>query len=314
MSIAEKDRKQLKGQGFLSNKDGVHFAARVITENGVLSAAQLKNVCEAAEKFGNGDIAFTSRMTLEVQGIPYENVKDFQEYIAQENLVTGGTGAKVRPVVACKGTVCGFGLIDTQKLATEIHKRYYVDYGTLALPHKFKIAVGGCPNNCVKPDLNDFGIVGQRKPIFQEELCKGCKKCSVETACPMGAAKVKDGLLQIDKSVCNNCGRCIGNCNFNAITDGVQGYKIYLGGRWGKEIRIGSPLAGMFTKEEAISMIEKALLLYKDQGYAGERFGVMIDRIGLPAVEAALTNDEILSRKGEIVQAEIKKRPQTVNA
>ena len=32
------------------------------------------------------------------------------------------------------------------------------------LPHKFKIAVGGCPNNCVKPDLNDLGIVGQRVP------------------------------------------------------------------------------------------------------------------------------------------------------
>jgi sulfite reductase beta subunit-like hemoprotein len=23
------------------------------------------------------------------------------------------------------------------------------------LLHKFKIALGGCPNNCVKPDLND---------------------------------------------------------------------------------------------------------------------------------------------------------------
>ena len=30
------------------------------------------------------------------------------------------------------------------------------------LPHKFKIAVGGCPNNCVKPDLNDLGVIGQR--------------------------------------------------------------------------------------------------------------------------------------------------------
>ena len=30
--------------------------------------------------------------------------------------------------------------------------------------HKFKIAVGGCPNNCVKPDLNDLGIIGQMVP------------------------------------------------------------------------------------------------------------------------------------------------------
>ena len=35
------------------------------------------------------------------------------------------------------------------------------------LPHKFKIAVGGCPNNCVKPNLNDLGIIGQRVPEFR---------------------------------------------------------------------------------------------------------------------------------------------------
>ena len=35
------------------------------------------------------------------------------------------------------------------------------------LPHKFKIAVGGCPNNCVKPDLNDLGIIGQRVPALR---------------------------------------------------------------------------------------------------------------------------------------------------
>ena len=68
----------------------------------------------------------------------------------------------------------------------------------MKLPHKFKIAVGGCPNNCVKPDLNDVGIIGQLIPNFDEESCNGCKKCAVVSACPMNAAKVTDGLLQID--------------------------------------------------------------------------------------------------------------------
>ena len=35
----------------------------------------------------------------------------------------------------------------------EIHERFYHGYREVKLPHKFKIAVGGCPNNCVKPDL-----------------------------------------------------------------------------------------------------------------------------------------------------------------
>lgn len=65
-------------------------------------------------------------------------------------MVTGGTGAKIRPIVACKGTTCVFGLLDSQGIAKRLHERYFEGWGNVALPHKFKIAVGGCPNNCVK--------------------------------------------------------------------------------------------------------------------------------------------------------------------
>lgn len=34
----------------------------------------------------------------------------------------------------------------------------------VTLPGMFKIGVGGCPNNCVKPDLNDVGITGTVLP------------------------------------------------------------------------------------------------------------------------------------------------------
>ena len=119
MSISAEQRKEVKGQGFLSNKDQLHFSARIITENGVLNARQLRNLSEAAEKFGNGNISFTSRLAVELPGISYADIPAFQAHIARENMVTGGTGAKVRPVVACKGTVCMFGNIDTQGLATE---------------------------------------------------------------------------------------------------------------------------------------------------------------------------------------------------
>ena len=49
-------------------------------------------------------MAFTTRLTVEVQGIPYENIEAFQAYIAKAGLQTGGTGAKVRTIVSCKGT------------------------------------------------------------------------------------------------------------------------------------------------------------------------------------------------------------------
>lgn len=302
MKITSEQRKKVKGEGFLSNSDGEHFSARIITENGVLTSIQVKNLYEAAEKYGNGQIAFTSRLTLELPGIKFEDIENVKEYVAKDGMAIGGTGSKVRPVVACKGTVCTNGLFDTQALGTEIHKRFYEGYRQTTLPHKFKIAVGGCPNNCVKPDLNDLGIVGQLVPNYDMNKCKGCKKCSIAEVCPMKAAEIENGKLIIDESLCNNCGMCVGKCVFDTIPDGELGYKVYIGGRWGKKIRIGSLINKLFTKEEALDVVEKAILLFKHKGETGERFATTVDRLGLAKVEKMLISDNLLKQKEEILE------------
>ncbi|MBO5751143.1 MAG: hypothetical protein J6R80_01925, partial [Kiritimatiellae bacterium] len=142
-------------------------------------------------------------------------------------LETGGTGPKVRPIVSCKGTTCVFGLIDTYALSEEIHNRFYKGYGKLKLPHKFKMAVGGCPNNCVKPNLNDIGIVGA------------------------------------------------------VVAAGKFGFKVALGGHWGRTGGAGVMVPTVFeTEEEVLSVIEKVLCFYRDNGKAGERFFKTLERIG----------------------------------
>ena len=285
MNYTPEQIKAVKAQGFLFNNDKEHFNGRVITENGVLNAAQLSAIAEAAKKFGNGEVSFTTRMTVEVHGLHYED-----------------TGAKVRPVVACKGTMCVFGLIDTQGLAKEIHKRFYEGYRSVSLPHKFKIAVGGCPNNCAKPDLNDIGIIGQRIPHINKETCRGCKKCACEAECPIGACHVVDGKLVIDEEKCNHCGRCITKCYFGANEGSQSFYKIYIGGRWGKQVRQGQALKHLCaTKEEAMDMVEKAILLFKSQGKKGERFSSLVERLGMDKVEEILLSDDLLQRKEEIL-------------
>ena len=226
---------------------------------------------------------------MEIPGIPYENIDEFREFIAKENLITGGTGAKVRPVVSCKGTTCQYGLLDSYAISEEIYKRFYDGYRDVALPHKFKIAVGGCPNNCVKPNLNDVGIIGQRIPKVDTDICKGCKKCAIEAACPNKAAKVVDGKITIDEAQCRHCGRCVGKCPFHTIEDGTYGYKIYIGGRWGKKVSKGRALGKIFiSREETLDVIEKAILFFRDHGNKGERFAETIERIGFENVEKEL--------------------------
>ncbi len=303
LTVSPADEKRVKAMGFLSNKGTDNFSGRIITVNGRITAAQQRCIAEAAEQFGNGIVTFTTRLTVEVQGIPYDKIEAFQACIAREGLVTGGTGSLVRPVVACKGTTCQYGLLDSFGLSEEIHHRFYEGYRGVKLPHKFKIAVGGCPNNCVKPDLNDLGIIGQRIPNLDEDGCNGCRKCGVEKACPMGAARVEDGLLEIDRSVCNNCGRCIDHCHFDAM-EGTCGYKIYIGGRWGKKVAQGRALSKIFTdREEALNIIEKAILLFREQGNTGERFARTIERLGFENVEAQLLDDGLLQRKQAILDA-----------
>ena len=142
LTINPTDEKRVKAMGFLSNKGTDNFSGRIITVNGKITAAQQRCIAEAAEKFGNGIVTFTTRLTIEVQGIPYDKIEDFQAYIAKEGLVTGGTGSMVRPVVACKGTTCQYGLLDSFAISEEIHHRFYEGYRGVKLPHKFKIAVG----------------------------------------------------------------------------------------------------------------------------------------------------------------------------
>lgn len=218
------EKKALKGRGIILNRGGETFIVRVITVDGTLNSGQLRVLAEAAEKFGSGSVAMTVRLTTEIQGVSCENIGPLCSFLEEHGLYAGGTGARVRPITACKGTVCSHGMIDTQELARELHEKFYLGWYDVTLPHKFKIAVGGCPNNCVKPDLNDFGIVGWR-----------------------------------------------------------GGYRVMLGGLWGRKHRIADRLEGVCTKDEVFQILERTLQLWKERGKAGERFGAFLDRTGVDA-------------------------------
>ena len=293
--LSPQEIKRVKGLGCLQDKRYPdHFNVRVITRNGKITAAEQRAVAEAAERFGSGEVTMTTRLTLEIQGVPYENLDALMEFLNANGLETGGTGSRVRPVVSCKGTTCQYGLCDTFALSRKLHDLYYVGYHSVELPHKFKIAVGGCPNNCVKPNLNDLGIIGQRVPQVELDKCRGCKVCQVEQNCPIHVAKLENGKVFIDPNACNHCGRCVGKCPFAALEDGVYGYKAYIGGRWGKKVAEGRALRKIFTsEEEVVALAEKAILLFRDEGISGERFADTIARLGFDYVEDKLLRGEV---------------------
>ena len=287
--------KRVKGLGCLQDKrQPDHFNVRVITRNGKITASEQMAIAEAATKFGSGEVTMTTRLTLEIQGVAYQNIEPLIALLKEHGLDTGGTGSKVRPVVSCKGTTCQYGLIDTFDLSEKLHHIFYEGWHNVSLPHKFKIAVGGCPNNCVKPSLNDIGIIGQRLISFDYDKCRGCKVCQVEKVCPIKIAHLENGKLVIGEGECNHCGRCLDKCPFGVAAHYTTGYAIYVGGRWGKKVEMGKRLSRVLTSEkEVIQTVENAILLFRNEGISGERFADTVNRLGLEYVEDKLFSSKI---------------------
>ena len=304
--LTQADIMKVKGKGFLRNRGTDFFSGRVVPPGTVFTSENFADLSYIAENFGNGKLICTSRQAVEIPGIPFEKIDEVIAYAEAHSLSFGGTGNKVRPVTACKGTTCVYGNFDTQAMAGEIHEKYYVGWNKVILPHKFKISVGGCPNSCIKPSLNDFGVEGHRLPSFETSLCRGCSVCAVEASCPMKVVKVENGKLSVSDE-CTKCGVCIGKCPFKAVAhSGETGYRIYVGGTWGKRTRMGTPLSRLVTANEVLPILEKSMLWFRENGYAKERFGMTIDRVDFDKLEEALFSDDLLIRKEEILAAEIK--------
>ncbi len=310
MSLTKEQIMSVKGRGFLRNRGTDCFSGRIVTVAGVFSPAELRALAECAELFGNGKVIFTARLAAEVVGIPFDRIPDAEAFMAEKGLSFGGTGAKVRPIAACKGTTCIYGNIDTQALAKTVFDRFYIGMRDVKLPHKFKIGIGGCPNSCMKPSLNDVGIEGCRAFSPNPDLCRGCKRCLVAENCPSRAVSMENGRAVADERKCTKCGVCVGKCPFGAFPKEAEAAcRIFVGGTWGKTQRMGTLLRGTYTPDDVPNVIEKVLLWYKENGYVKERLGATVDRLGADVLEKALSTDELLARKEEILALPLRERP-----
>ena len=124
--------------------------------------------------------------------------------------------------------------------------------------------------------------------------------------CPVGATtRDEDGNLVLDHSKCTNCGKCIGECPFDCIEEKARGYKVSIGGIFGKTQRYPDYLPGIYSEDEVMKLIEKCILLYREQGITGERFGRTLDRMGADNFIAQLLSDDVLERKQAILDAQL---------
>ncbi|HEX9059351.1 MAG TPA: 4Fe-4S binding protein [Clostridia bacterium] len=283
--MATADYKQLKKVGFMPQVQKDHFSMRLRIAGGQIQADKLKKVYEIANKYGEGYIHMTSRQSIEIPYIKFEDIEAVKKELAEAGLEPAAGGARVRTITACQGSaICPSGLIDSTGIAREFDERYY----GREVPHKFKLGITGCRNNCLKAEENDLGVKGGMMPTWVESKCNYCGLC--ETVCRVKAIKVNkdDKKLTFDKNECINCGRCVKACRSSAW-EGKSGFVVYFGGLYGNRISIGKQLLPiLFTKEELHKVVEATLEFFNKNGKPGERFGNTLERVGWDLLKKAL--------------------------
>ncbi|MEG0767640.1 MAG: (4Fe-4S)-binding protein [Clostridia bacterium] len=274
------EKARLKGEGFISQREDGFFAVRIPSKSGNFTTAQCTAMTDIANTYGRGYLGLTTRMSMEIPWITADSIPAVKAALVQAGLTHGGTGKRVRPCVACKGTICVHGLYDTQEMSDQIAGAWEAS----ATPSKCKINFAGCPNNCTKVQVNDIGVIGRRYPALDAHACVACGACIAQ--CRAKALTLVDGRIQ-KSDTCVGCGHCIPACPKGCFTVHQTGVEIYVGGVFGRTLRVGDSL-GIFDVQQLPLLIGKILAWYRTYGTDGERIYQVIARLGLDCLKQAL--------------------------
>lgn len=286
--------KKLKKNAFRVTKVRGKTASRIRVPGGHLTASLLGEIQAIAEEFGNGTVHITSRQGFEIPGIPYEDMdkvnKKLQPIIETLNINqtdpnTGYPASGTRNITACIGNkVCPYACYDTSAFAQRIEKAVFPN------DLHFKIALTGCPNDCAKVRMHDFGIMGMTEPEFDKNRCVSCGAC--EKYCRTKSVQAIEMINERpsrNAEKCIGCGECVLNCPMRAWTRGEGSKKLYrftLFGRTGKRNpRLGEDFIKGIDEESIIKIILNTYdyvkeYILKDAPGGKEHIGYIVDRTG----------------------------------
>lgn len=124
---------------------------------GLTSPKELRAIADVVEKFNAPMVKVTGGQRLDIFGIRKEDLPAVWADLNAAGMVSGHAyGKSLRTVKTCVGSEwCRFGTQDSTGLGVKIERATWGSW----MPHKFKIAVSGCPRNCAEATIKDFGVV-----------------------------------------------------------------------------------------------------------------------------------------------------------
>ncbi|HOI53644.1 MAG TPA: sulfite reductase subunit C [Phycisphaerae bacterium] len=289
---------------------------RIRVPGGHLKARYLRVVQEIAERFGSGDVHITIRQGFEIPGIPFEKMAEVNQALAAlvepletnigvslEKMDQGYPAAGTRNVSACIGNrVCPFANYDTTALAQRVERAVFPNH------HHVKIALTGCPNDCIKAHLQDFGIIGQADVQIDSSRCIGCEAC--EKACRLRvtqAIAMKDGVAVRDETRCIGCGECVLACPTGAWTRNPEKfYRLVILGRTGKKNpRLAAPFVEWTTESAILQILRNTYTFidaHIDRSLPKEHLGYIVDRVGFAEFKRVVLEGVDLGSKAQVAE------------
>ena len=137
-------------------KDGTYSVVPRIW-GGETTPAELRSLAEIAEKYKVPTVHITGGQRIDFLGVKKETLPVMWGDLSKAGFVSGHAyGKAIRTVKTCVGkTWCRFGTQDSTTMGIDLEKMTWGSW----TPHKFKLAVSGCPRNCAEATIKDFGVV-----------------------------------------------------------------------------------------------------------------------------------------------------------
>ena len=138
-------------------KDGTYSVVPRML-GGMTTPDELRAIADVADKFNIPEMKVTGGQRIDLFGVKKEQLPAVWADLNKAGMVSGHAyGKSLRTVKSCIGSRwCRFGTQDSAGLAVELEKMTWASW----TPHKFKMAVSGCPRNCAEASIKDLGVVG----------------------------------------------------------------------------------------------------------------------------------------------------------